>query len=326
VSVLRQLEQIVAQARPGVARSEGRVAAALLKPESPTPPGSPGGMASYLASLELPELAVELPLLEYPHDVVRHHMGILNENLADRLQRGAYREVAEGLFVAEGVRLGQYLASDTRKGPIVIEEQATVGPYCYLAGPAHIGPHARIIEHAAIKDAVALGHTTKIGGEVEASIVEPYTNKQHHGFLGHSYLGSWINLGAGTCNSDLKNTYGQVNMEYHGRKVATGMQFVGCIMGDYAKTAINTGIFTGKTIGACSMLYGFVTTNVPSFVNYARLFGQVTELPVDVMVATQARMFARRSVTQRPCDVQLLQDMYRLTQHERQIAGEPLVL
>ena len=78
------------------------------------------------------------------------------------------------------------------------------------------------------------------------------------------------------------------------------MQFVGCIMGDYSKSAINTGIFTGKTIGVCSMLYGFVTTNVPSFVNYARLFGQVTELPPDVMIATQRRMFARRKVTQRP--------------------------
>lgn len=326
VSVLSRLEQILAQARAGVVRTEGRVAAALLKPESLPPPGSAANLAMFLAALDLPALEVDLPLLEYPHDVVRQHMAILNENLADRLTRGSYREVGEGLFVAEGVKLGQHLVSDTRKGPIVVEEQASIGPYCYLSGPAHIGAHTRIIEHAAIKDAVALGHTTKIGGEVEASIVEPYTNKQHHGFLGHSYLGSWINLGAGTCNSDLKNTYGQVNMEYHGRKVTTGMQFLGCIMGDYAKTAINTGIFTGKTVGTCSMLYGFVTTNVPSFVNYARLFGQVTELPVDVMVATQARMFARRNVTQRPCDVQLLQDMYRLTQHERQIAGEPLVL
>jgi glucose-1-phosphate thymidylyltransferase len=173
---------------------------------------------------------------------------------------------------------------------------------------------------------VSLGHTTKIGGEIEASVIEPYTNKQHHGFLGHSYLGSWINLGAGTCNSDLKNTYGQVKMEYRGQQVATGMQFLGCIMGDYAKTAINTGIFTGKTIGCCSMVYGFVTTNVPSFVNYARLFGQVTELPPEVMVATQQRMFARRSVQQRPCDVQLLNAMFELTRHERQLAGEPLSL
>ncbi|MEX2027317.1 MAG: glucose-1-phosphate thymidylyltransferase, partial [Pirellulaceae bacterium] len=149
---------------------------------------------------------------------------------------------------------------------------------------------------------------------------------QHHGFLGHSYLGSWINLGAGTCNSDLKNSYGTVKMEYRGQQVSTGMQFVGCLIGDYSKTAINTGIFTGKTVGCCSMVYGFVTTNVPSFVNYARLFGQVTELPVDVMAASQQRMFARRNVEQRPCDVQLLQAMYELTRNERQLAGEPLSL
>ena len=74
------------------------------------------------------------------------------------------------------------------------------------------------------------------------------------------------------------------------------------------------------------MVYGFVTTNVPSFVNYARLFGQVTELPPAVMIATQQRMFARRNVTQRPCDSQLIHDMYELTRHERQLAGEPLSL
>lgn len=325
-TALARLEQLLAKARPGIVRWEGRIAAALLKGAAPRPPQAPEELTPYLDTLDLPEIDLELPLLEHPHDVIRHHLAILNDSLTDRLRRHNYREVADGLFVAEGVTLGEHLMSDTRNGPIVVEEQAKIGPYCYLSGPAHIGAQARIIEHAAIKDAVCLGHTTKIGGEVEASIVEPFTNKQHHGFLGHSYLGSWINLGAGTCNSDLKNTYGHVNMEYHGRKVSTGMQFLGCIMGDYAKTAINTGIFTGKTVGACSMLYGFVTTNVPSFVNYARLFGQVTELPVEVMVATQARMFARRNVTQRPCDVQLLHDMYRLTQHERQIAGEPLVL
>jgi glucose-1-phosphate thymidylyltransferase len=172
---------------------------------------------------------------------------------------------------------------------------------------------------------VTLAHTTKIGGEVEASIVEPFTNKQHHGFLGHSYLGSWINLGAGTCNSDLKNTYGTVNMEYSLGKAATQMQFLGCIMGDYSKTAINTGIFTGKVIGVCSMMYGFVTSNVPSFVNYARLFGQVASLPPEVMVSTQQRMFARRDVAQRGCDIQLIYDMHRITQSERDRLGEALV-
>lgn len=328
VHVAAQLQSLLEAGQPSLVRTAGHVAAALLPAGSAAPAGDlePHELELYLRHFNLQTRLMDLPLLEYPHDVLRYHLLILNDNLAHRLSTGAYQEVADGVFVAPGGRLGQYVTTDTKAGPVVLEADATVGPYCFLRGPAHLGPRARVNEHSAIKDHVTLGHTTKTGGEIEASIIEPYSNKQHHGFIGHSYLGSWVNLGAGTCNSDLKNTYGQVNMEYRGEKFATGMQFLGCIMGDYAKSAINTGIFTGKTIGAGSMLYGFVTTNVPSFVNYARLFGQVTEAPVEVMVATQARMFARRQVAQRPCDVQLLHDMFELTRPERHLAGEPLTL
>jgi len=326
--LIGQLKEILRAGRPCQVGTADGLALALL-PASvklPDEAAGPTELAALVAAQDLPTVELDLPIFAYPHDVVRHHLAILSDNLRHRLQTASYREISDGVFAAEGATLGQHVVADTRKGPIVLERGASIGPYCFLSGPAHLGVGARVIEHAAIKDNVSLGHTTKIGGEIEGSIIEPYTNKQHHGFLGHSYLGSWVNLGAGTCNSDLKNTYGQVNMEYLGRKVATGMQFIGTIVGDYSKTAINTGIFTGKTVGACSMLYGFVTTNVPSFVNYARLFGQVTEAPVDVMVATQARMFARRNVAQRPCDIQLLHDMYELTRHERQLAGEPLSL
>lgn len=327
-AVLQQLGRLLEEGRPGVVRARKRVLVALLPPDvaPPSEQLDAEGLHQYFRGLELPAFDVELPYFEYPHDIVRYHLESLSSNLEDRLRRGEYQQLADGVFVRPGVQLGQHIVTDTQAGPIIVEDGATIGPYCHLVGPMHIGPAARVIEHAAIKDGVALGHTTKIGGEIEASIIEPYTNKQHHGFMGHSYLGSWINLGAGTCNSDLKNTYGQVNIEYQGRKVPTGMQFIGCMIGDYSKTAINTGIFTGKTIGVCSMVYGFVTTNVPSFVNYARLFGQVTETPVDVMIATQERMFARRNVTQRDADKQLLRDMYELTRHERQMAGEPLIL
>ncbi len=270
--------------------------------------------------------ATELPLLNFPHEIIRWNVECFVDNLRHRIDSGHYREVAKDVFVGEGATLGEFIVTDTKAGPIVLDRDSQIGPYCFLRGPAYLGPGARVIEHAAIKDCVSLGHTTKIGGEIESSVIEPYTNKQHHGFLGHSYLGSWINLGAGTCNSDLKNTYGEVKLDFRGQKLATGMQFVGCVMGDYAKTAINTGIFTGKIVGTCSMVYGFVTTNVPSFVNYARSFGQVTELPPSVMESTQKRMFARRQVQQRPCDIQLLHDMYQLTRNERQLAEEPLVL
>ncbi|TWU55075.1 putative sugar nucleotidyl transferase [Rubripirellula reticaptiva] len=273
---------------------------------------------------QLDRLEHKLAAFCWPHDIIACHMKEMATSMNRRLELGRYTETSDGVFVGQGVQIGQYAAVDTSAGPIIFEDNVKVGPFCYLSGPVHAGAGTRVIEHSALKDGVSLGHTTKIGGEVEASVIEPYTNKQHHGFLGHSYLGSWINLGAGTCNSDLKNTYGKINITYGDRKTATGMQFLGCFVGDYSKTAINTSIFTGKVIGVCSMMYGFVTSNVPSYVNYARLFGQTSLLPADVMINTQKRMFSRRKVEQRDCDKQLIRDMYDLTADER--SADPDIL
>jgi UDP-N-acetylglucosamine diphosphorylase/glucosamine-1-phosphate N-acetyltransferase len=328
-AVIRTLRALSEAHSSGAFYWQGELAAAILTTDAWLTSTDPAKLADQLrlAGVEqLPRQEADLPLFRYPHDVIAWNMKTLGENLEDRINKGSFQEIADGVFAAEGAKLGQYVVSDASAGPIVLDAGATIGPYTLLRGPIYLGPKTKVIEHSAIKDFVSVGHTVKIGGEVEASVIEPYSNKQHHGFLGHSYLGSWINLGAGTCNSDLKNTYGHVKMDYRGESVTTGMQFLGCVVGDYAKSAINTSIFTGKVIGACSMLYGFVTTNVPSFVNYARSFGQVTELPTDVMVATQQRMFARRNVQQRACDIELLQAMYQLTHHERQLAGEPLSL
>ncbi|MGL4593489.1 MAG: putative sugar nucleotidyl transferase [Thermoguttaceae bacterium] len=316
------------EGQSGVVRYEGSIACAILSEDHPLPHDVVGAsqLLGIISDMNLPNLEIGIPMIEYAHDIVRQQMRIMNDNMNDRLKHGTYQEIGNGVFSADGRQLGEYCVTDTSEGPIIFEAGVSVGPYSFFRGPVYVGSKAKIIEHSAIKDAVTLGSTTKVGGEVEAAIIEPYSNKQHHGFLGHSYLGSWVNLGAGTCNSDLKNTYGEVAMEYNNKKVRTGMQFVGCFIGDYAKTAINTSIFTGKTIGACSMLYGFVTTNVPSFVNYARSFGQVTETAVETLVQTQARMFARRNVEQQSCDVQLLHDIYEMTKHERQLASEPLSL
>ncbi|MDB4476628.1 putative sugar nucleotidyl transferase [bacterium] len=274
---------------------------------------------------KLPASILDLSVFRWPHDVIQHHMKEMATSMNWRLSHEEYTEKLDGVFTQGDVKIGDYPVVDTSDGPILLNENVQVGPFCYLSGPVFVGTGTRVIEHAALKDGVSLGHTVKIGGEVEASIIEPYTNKQHHGFLGHSYLGSWINLGAGTCNSDLKNTYGKINIHYGNSKIATGMQFLGCFMGDYSKTAINTSIFTGKVIGVCSMMYGFVTSNVPSYVNYARLFGQTSLLPADVMINTQKRMFARRKVAQRECDRQLIRDMYDLSCEERESADQDIL-
>lgn len=332
-AAIQSLRQLAAAGQPRIVRSAGSLAAAwlptamiaanpdwLADPQRLATQPLPGSLGPVL-DVELP-----LPLFEYAHDLIRYHQQILAANLAERIAADGLRQTADGVFLAPGATLAPHVITDTSAGPIVLEAGASVGPFSFLRGPVHLGAGARVLEHAALKDGVSAGHTTKIGGEVECSIIEPYSNKQHHGFLGHSYLGSWVNLGAGTCNSDLKNTYGMVNVEVRGQKVATGQQFVGAVLGDYAKTAINTAIFTGKFIGVCSLVYGFVTTNVPSFVNYARSFGQLSEAPLEVMISSQRRMFERRGVEQRPADVDLLRSMYALTAHERAACGEPLSL
>ncbi len=272
-------------------------------------------------SLELVNKEIPLKLFDYPHDVIAQHISGCRESVEHRIKHGTYREVSDGVFVVEDNQPQTVVPAnacfDTSSGPVVFESNIRIGPFCFFRGPVHVGANSNISEYSAIKDSVAISHTCKIGGEIEGTQTEPWSNKQHFGFLGHNYIGSWVNLGAGTSNSDLKNTYGTVNMVYGDRKVSTGMQFVGCVMGDYSRTAINTSIYTGKVIGVGSTVYGMTPHNVPSFVNCAQSLSQYGVLPPEVLVSIQRRMFERRNVTQRPCDIQLIRDAFAMTQHER---------
>jgi glucose-1-phosphate thymidylyltransferase len=186
-------------------------------------------------------------------------------------------------------------------------------PFVYLRGPLWIGRFSRIQAHATIKDATTLADHTRVGGEVTGAIIEAYSNKQHDGFLGHSYVGSWINLGAGTTNSDLKNSYGNVRIQVGDQRVDSGMQLLGCVMGSYAKTAIHTRIMTGKLIGVNSLVYGTVSENIPDFVNYVSAREELTAVDLATAVQMQARMFARRDVQQQEYHRQLLRDVYQMT-------------
>lgn len=314
-----ELEDLIEGARPGIVRS-GELVAAALVPADELPELADltvDRLPAWFAGSGLPELHADLTLLEYPHDVIRHHLATMGDNLADRLRKMDYKEIADGVFSASGSELGAYVATDTTAGPIILEKDVQIGPFTFLEGPLTIGHNTRIREHASVQQFTSLGQNCKIGGEVEASIVEPYTNKQHYGFLGHSYVGTWVNMGAGTCTSDLKNTYGTIKVHRNGQRIDTDMQFLGAIVGDFTKTAINSAIYTGKTIGVASLIYGTATEDVPSFVNYARAFGQVTGVSVEALARMQKRMFARRGIEQRPCDVTLLEAVHAMTEPAR---------
>lgn len=324
---LERLAGLARDGRPFMATHGCRVSAAYA-PDGALPEGarSPEAISACLIEKRLPLLDEELPTIDYSFDVVRHHMRIFSKELDARVEQGAYRKVADNVYVGEGVRIAETAVLHAEEGPIVLEDGVRIMDFAYLVGPLLIGPSSRVIERSSVKEGVRIGHTCKIGGEVEESVIEDYTNKQHHGFLGHSYVGSWVNLGAGTSNSDLKNTYGMVRAQVGGKRVDTGMQFFGCVIGDYSKSAINTSIFTGKIIGVGSMLYGFVTSNVPSFCNFARSFGQVTEVAPDTAVDMQRRMFARRDVDQTPEHAELIREICERTRNERAMATEPLSL
>src|SRR5204862_781774 len=138
-------------------------------------------------------------------------------------------------------------------GPVIIDREARVKAFSRLEGPCYIGSKTWVL--GAKVSSSTIGPVCRIGGEVEASIVHGFSNKAHEGFLGHSYVGEWVNLAAGTQVGDLRNDYGMVRCTINGQRLPTGLTKVGAFFGDHAKTGLNPLINTGSVFGAfCQLL------------------------------------------------------------------------
>ena len=155
--------------------------------------------------------------------------------------------------VGEDVEIAPGVVLDTRGGPIRLDDGVTVHPFTRLVGPAYIGPGSTLL--GGPFDAVSIGPVCKVRGEIEETVILGYSNKAHDGFLGHAYLGMWVNLGALTTNSDLKNNYGAVRVWTPAGEVDTGSRKIGCMLGDHVKTAIGTLLNTGSVIGAGTNIF-----------------------------------------------------------------------
>ncbi|MFC1551943.1 putative sugar nucleotidyl transferase [Candidatus Latescibacterota bacterium] len=325
VNYLDTIKDIIQSGESFVTTSGNRVAAAYVSPDISLPDTvSVGDIGPQLLDLNLKIERNMFRTIDWPHEVISSHLRLFRANLDKIISTGNYSEQQPGFFVGENVELSPSTVIDTSQGPVVIDSGVTVKHFTCLNGPIHIGENSVIIEYSSIKDSTSIGRRCKIGGEVEGCIISCNSNKQHHGFLGHSWVGQWVNIGAGTSSSDLKNTYGKVRVDYGGKRMETDMQFLGSIIGDFAKTAVNTSLFTGKIIGVSSMIYGTVTSNVPSFSNFARSFGQVTEISLDQIIKTQKRMFERRDVKQTDSDIALMKRVFKMTRHERTMSEEQI--
>ncbi len=218
------------------------------------------------------------------------------------------------LFIDPTAQVDPFVAIDTRDGPVFIDAHAVVTTFSRLEGPCYIGRSTQILG-AKVRAGSTLGPQCRIGGEIEASIIQGYTNKYHEGFLGHSYLGEWVNFGAGTHTSDLRCDYGEVRVIMHGRPVPTGRTKVGSLVGDHTKTGLGTLLNTGSHIGAfCILLpHGeLLPRMVPSFGQVQQ--GMIHEVPdVDRLFATAREVMRRRGQTFTPVHEAVYRQLFEQT-------------
>ena len=295
-------------------------------------------LCSPLKSLTLKKLkkkcdaleASNLPLLTYPWEFVNKNAELIKKDymvLAKKEGEGTVDKRAtvygnkKDVYVGKGTYIEANVTLDSRDGPIFIGNETTVHSGSRISGPTYIGDKT-IIPSGLIREGCSIGHVCRVGGELEETIIQGYTNKYHTGFIGHAYIGEWVNLGAATTNSDLKNTYGRVHVRARKKKMDTGQTKVGCFIGDHAKTSIGTQIYTGRKIGVASHVHGFVLKDVPSFTIWSESFrSKPVELYLESAIETQKRVLSRRSVRQTTEDIELLKKLFKITAQERKKAG-----
>jgi UDP-N-acetylglucosamine diphosphorylase/glucosamine-1-phosphate N-acetyltransferase len=174
---------------------------------------------------------------------------------------------ADRLFVHPTARIEPHAVADTTRGPVVIGAGAVVSAFTRLEGPCAIGPFSQLL-CAKVRAGTTVGPHCRIGGEVECSVILGYSNKYHDGFLGHSYVGEWVNLAAGTSTGDLRCDYGPVRVPLDGAEVSTGLTKLGSLIGDHAKTGLGVLLNCGTVLGVFAQVMPtgtFAPRAVPSF-------------------------------------------------------------
>lgn len=172
------------------------------------------------------------------------------------------------IYIEEGVSC-ECAVLNAKNGPIYLGKDSEVMEGCTIRGPFALGEHAALKMQTKVYGDTTVGPYSKVGGEISNSVIFGYSNKGHDGFLGNSVIGEWCNLGADTNNSNLKNNYGKVKAYNYPVKdfISTGLQFCGLIMGDHAKSSINTMFNTGTVAGVCANIFdgGFPPKFIPDF-------------------------------------------------------------
>ncbi|KAB2881288.1 hypothetical protein F9K33_02110 [bacterium] len=255
-------------------------------------------------------------VIRYPWDLITHNPEMITRDFNNKkrmdgkLHEGVHLIESGHISIGNNSIIKPGVVLDAEHGPIIIGENVTVMPNAVIEGPCYIGDNSIIKAGAKIYEGTAIGPVCKVGGEVESSIMHGYSNKQHDGFLGHSYIGEWCNLGADTNTSDLKNNYGNVSVTLNDKDIYTGSMFIGLIMGDHSKSGINTMFNTGTVVGVSSNIFGagFPPKTIPSFAWVDSK--DVQRYRLDKAIEVARTVMARRKVTMTENYVNLLKYIF----------------
>ncbi len=286
-----------------------------------------------LANLKeaLPAVEMEVTLINYPWNLIQENPDAMTADFAYLGNTGIQGNcskhaaiwpeedsVSDQVYVAPGAEVHPFVVFDVEHGPVYIDEGAIIYPHTRIEGPAYIGKKSYIVG-GKIREGCSIGPVCRVGGEVEEAIIHGYSNKYHDGFLGHAYVGEWVNLGAQTTNSDLKNDYGTVEIYVRGKLMDSEDTKVGAFIGDHTKTGIGCLFNTGSMVGMMSVLLPDgepFPKLVPSFCWFFR--GRVSRgRGLKPLLATARTAMGRRGVELTDADVEMFESLYQMTKPER---------
>ncbi len=220
----------------------------------------------------------------------------------------------EHIFVEKGAKV-ECAILNASTGPIYIGKDAEIMEGSIVRGPFALCEHSTLKMGAKIYGPTTIGPHSKVGGEINNSVIFGYSNKAHDGFLGNSIIGEWCNIGADSNNSNLKNTYAEVELWNYASEhtTTTGLVFCGLIMGDHAKCGINTMFNTGTVVGVNANIFGagFPPKFIPDF-TWGGASGFTTyKLPAAMLVAKA--VMSRRSLKLSELDKEILKHVFEIT-------------
>jgi len=309
VGVNEQGEVLYARITTGdLKRVQGKDITAFLESAKATLPNVPAKLPTWNYTWDL--------ILASPHQITADFTALGRNGIEGSVEEpSALRGSKKDVYVAKGATIHPMVVIDAANGPVYLDEDVEVHPFTRIEGPCFVGKKS-ILLGTKCREGNSIGPWCRLGGEVEESIIQGYSNKYHDGFLGHAYVGEWVNLGALTTNSDLKNDYSTVSVMLDGKhSIDTGSTKVGALIGDHTKTSIGVLFNTGSVVGAMALIMSSgkpLPKFIPSFGWYIE--GVVTKgFGRKVLYETAATAMSRRKCQWTEADRAMWEVVFELT-------------